>query len=118
MEMATSTKLWTLNEVHSLPDDGNRYELVHGVLYVTPPPLDDHETVAARLTRVLDPYVAANGLGFVYRPKAVFRIGRKVQLEPDLMVRRQHPSPRHSDKDWETAPTPSLVIEILSPGTR
>jgi hypothetical protein len=37
MEMPTATKLWGLDEVHSLPDDGNRYELVHGVQYVTPP---------------------------------------------------------------------------------
>jgi len=74
--------------------------------------------VTARLTRVLDPYVAANDLGFVYHPKAVFRVGNKVQLEPDLMIRKPHPSPNRRDEDWETAPTPSLVIEILSPGTR
>src|SRR4051794_26209806 len=90
MQMATATKLWTLPEVHSLPDDGNTYELVPGVLYVTPPPLDEHETIAARLARILDPYVAAQGLGLVFRPKAVFRIGKDVEVEPDLMVRAIH----------------------------
>ena len=68
MHMATQVKRWTLEELHSLPDDGNKYELIHGELFVTPPPNDDHETILARLTRILDRYVEANGLGQVYRP--------------------------------------------------
>ena len=107
-----------MEEVHALPQDGNTYELVHGELLVTPPPFDNHETIGARLTRILDPYVERQGLGFVYRPHAVFRIGAEVQLEPDLMVRQQHPNPRNVDKDWETAPLPVLVVEILSASTR
>jgi hypothetical protein len=51
--MAAATKVWTLEELHSLPDDGNKYELIHGELFVTPPPTDPHETIAARLTRLL-----------------------------------------------------------------
>src|SRR5438270_245963 len=87
MDMATATKIWTLAEVHSLPDDGNTYELVHGVLYVTPPPLEEHESIAARLTQMLVPYVESQHLGLVYRPKAVFRIDKDVEVERDLMVR-------------------------------
>jgi Uma2 family endonuclease len=59
---AQQTKRWTLAELHRLPeDDGNTYEVVHGELFVTPPPTVDHETVAARLVRVLDPYVERHG---------------------------------------------------------
>jgi len=118
MEMATATKIWTLAEVHSLPDDGNTYELVHGVLYVTPPPNRGHESIAARLTRILDPYVAAQRLGLIYRPRAVFRIGKEVQVEPDMFVARVGAPGSNRDEDWETAPTPSLVVEVLSPSTR
>jgi Uma2 family endonuclease len=114
MHMATETKRWTLEEVHSLPDDGNKYELVRGELFVTPPPTDGHETISARLTRILDPYVAANGLGFVYRPRAVVRFEGS-EVEPDLMVRSPHPDP---DASWDTAPIPILVVEILSGSTR
>lgn len=112
--MATTRKVWTLEEVHSLPDDGNKYELVRGELFVTPPPTDRHETISARLTRLLDPFVAANGLGFVYRPRAVMRF-EKSEVEPDLMVRQLHPRP---DAGWDTAPTPILVVEIVSGSTR
>ena len=67
MHMATKTKVWTLEEVHSLPDDGNKYELVRGELFVTPPPPGGtHETILARLSRILDPYVESQKLGLVF----------------------------------------------------
>ena len=47
-------RAWTLEEVHRLPDDGNKYELVRGELFVTPATVD-HETIIARLARVLEP---------------------------------------------------------------
>ncbi len=113
MPMAQSTTQWTLDRLHSLPDDGNKYELIHGELFVTPAPAPIHETIAARLTRLLDPYVAAHGLGYVYHPRAVFR-RHGSEVEPDLMVSR----PIDTDRGWDVAPTPILIVEILSPTTR
>ncbi len=114
MQMATRTKRWTLAELHSLPEDGNRYELLRGELFVTPPPTDDHETIAARLTRLIDPYVAAHGLGYVYHPRAVVQ-RESSQVEPDLQVRAPQTAPRAT---WKSAPLPILIVEILSPFTR
>lgn len=34
MHMATKVKRWTIEELHSLPEDGNTYELIHGELFV------------------------------------------------------------------------------------
>jgi Uma2 family endonuclease len=114
MHMATKTKRWTLDEVHSLPDDGNKYELVRGALFVTPAPTTDHETVLARLTRLLDPYVATNGLGLVYHPRAVFQFEGS-EVEPDLMVRQP---PARKRTAWKDAPLPILMVEVFSPYTR
>ena len=114
MPMVTARKVWTLEELHSLPDDGNKYELVRGELFVTPPPTEEHETILARLTRLLDPFVAANQLGFVYHPRSVLRF-KGSEVEPDLMVRRPHSGP---SADWDSAPTPILVVEVLSGSTR
>ena len=114
MHMPSAVKQWTLEEVHSLPDDGNKYELVRGELFVTPPPTDAHETVAARLSGILVPYVEQHGLGLVYHPRAVMRFAGS-EVEPDLMVRALHPGDR---PDWDDAPIPILIVEILSPGTR
>ncbi len=114
MPMATATKRWTLDELHRLPDDGNKYELVRGELFVTPPPTLGHETIAARLSLRLAPYVAAQGLGLVYHPRAVLRIAGS-EVEPDLMVRQP---PAHAGVKWDKAPLPILVVEIVSPYTR
>ena len=114
MAMATTRKIWTLEELHSLPDDGNKYELVRGELFVTPPPTDEHETILARLTALLVPFVAANNLGLVYHPRAVLRFEGS-EVEPDLMVRRPQPNRR---AEWDTAPTPILMVEVLSGSTR
>jgi len=114
MAVSVATKRWTLEELDSLPDDGNKYELIHGELFVSPAPTDDHETIGARLTRILDPFVERNGLGLIYRPKAVIQLTDS-QVEPDLFVRQPQANRKAS---WRTAPLPSLVVEVLSPSTR
>ena len=112
MHMA-ATKPWTLEELDQLPEDGNKYELVHGELFVTPAPTHNHETIVARLARVLDRYAEANDLGFVYRPRAIVQ-RRGSRGEPDIMVCK----PGAARVTWEEAPLPILVAEILSPSSR
>lgn len=111
--MALDTQPWTLEMLHRLPDDGNKYELVRGELFVTPPPAREHETILALLTRVLVPYVDRHNLGLVYHAKAVVRFQGN-EVEPDLMVRDD----RGKGNDWEKAPLPILLVEVLSPSTR
>lgn len=113
MAVAVALKEWTLEELHSLPDDGNKYELIDGELFVTPAPAYEHEEIAARLTRILVPYVAEHGLGYVFHPRAVVQRS-KSEVEPDLQVCKPHPEPKSG---WAKAPIPLLVVEIVSPYT-
>ena len=106
------TKVWTLEELHSLPDDGNKYELLHGELFVTPAPTLDHDTIIARLHALLVPFVTARGLGLVYSNSAIQK--SESELLPDLLVRQ--PAPPKTE--WKSAPVPILVVEVLSPATR
>lgn len=115
MSLPIPARRWTLEELHALPEDGNKYELVHGELLVTPAPSDRHSDIVARLTHVLVPYVDAQRLGYVYHPRAVLRVGRHTEVEPDIMVRAPRSDP---DGAWETAPRPILVVEVVSPSTR
>jgi len=115
MVMATETKHWTLAELDRLPNDGNKYELVRGELFVTPAPSPLHETIGARLSALLTPYVIKERLGYVYHPRAVVMFDGS-QAEPDMMVRQ--PDAEEDHPTWETAPTPLLVLEIASRTTR
>lgn len=114
MAMPASVKRWTLDEVHRLPDDGNRYEVIHGELFVTPAPSPAHEEILVRLTELLTPYVRANRLGRVYHPRAVIE-HRGSEAEPDLMVRSSPPNP---GTPWAEHPVPILVVECVSLTTR
>jgi len=114
MRMATTAKRWTLDELHALPDDGNKYEVIRGELFVTPAPTPTHETVNARLTRILVPYVEREQLGLVYHPRAVLQF-EDSEVEPDLMVREEHTG---DSSTWASAPIPSLIVEVFSPRTQ
>jgi Uma2 family endonuclease len=114
MPMATESIQWTLAELHRLPDDGNKYELVRDELFVTPAPTPLHENVLARLTEILFPYVQRHALGSIYHPRSVLRFEGS-EVEPDLMVRQPWPT---ASGRWEDAPIPILVVEVLSDFTR
>jgi Uma2 family endonuclease len=114
MVMAHSTHAWTLAELDRLPDDGNKYELVDGQLFVTPAPSPAHEQLVSLLHEILAPYVRAHRLGHVYTPRSVVRRDGS-EVEPDLMVR---PATATLPETWEEMPTPLLVVEILSRTTR
>ena len=103
---------WTREDLDRLPDDGNRYEVLDGELLVTPVPSGDHQEIAAWLTEKLLPFVLAHHLGRVHHPRSVVVVDGS-QLEPDMMVR-----PHGAFREWEDAPLPILVIEIVSRGTR
>lgn len=115
MVMAAATRPWTLADLDRLPDDGNTYELVRGVLFVTPAPGEQHQSIDARLNSLLVPYVLQHRLGYVFHPRAVVQYDGS-QVEPDLMVRQMHPDGENAK--WENAPVPSLVVEITSRSTR
>jgi Uma2 family endonuclease len=114
MHMAVQTHRWTRRDLDRLPDDGNKYEVVGGELFVTPPPSPGHEEIVAILARDLGAYVHVHQIGQLRFPRSVVVVDDS-QVEPDLMVRPIVPPPAPA---WEVAPLPLLVIEVLSDSTR
>jgi Uma2 family endonuclease len=83
--MAVTARRFTVDEVLAWPDDGNRYELVDGVLLVTPAPVPVHQVVAGRLHVILSGLVSQWPGVHVVSPGAILiRPGTK--LEPDVLV--------------------------------
>jgi Uma2 family endonuclease len=109
---------WTYEDYLRLPGDGNRYEVIRGVLYVTPAPAYLHQFSVVKLTRFFDEFVSDNELGVVlsapFDIKLPFGIASPVQ--PDLVVFRSGNEPRWDDKNFKGIP--DLVVEVLSRSTK
>ena len=61
----TAKTVLTYADFAALPDDGNRYEILDGELFVSPAPSLWHQVVLSNLVRVLDGYVQQRQLGLV-----------------------------------------------------
>lgn len=104
---------WTRTDLARLPDDGNRYEVLDGELFVTPQAAFPHQMVAARVTHAIAMYCERHAIGAVVGPGAVPH-GRS-ELQPDVQV---IPGTPRLDAEWTQLPIPLLVVEILSDSTR
>jgi Uma2 family endonuclease len=106
---------WTVERALALPDDGNRYEVLDGELFVTPAPSWGHQSVLATLNRRLDDFVEANGLGWTRWSPADIVFSPRRLLQPDLFVVpwRDGGPPR----GWSDVTTLLLAVEVLSPST-
>ena len=106
---------WTYKDYSALPDDGHRYEIVDGVLYIAPSPNEWHQATAGRLFRYLSTYIEDAGLGRVYIAPFDVELGPKTVVQPDVLVilnvNRNKITFSHING------VPDLIVEVSSPGT-
>lgn len=105
---------WTLDALHALPDNGNRYELIEGRLLVSPPPARRHLRVATRLHRVLLE-AAPRQLAIVQNAGIVDGPERRTYFTSDFVV-----TPEAALDIEGSAFLPAeilLAVEVLSPGS-
>ncbi len=106
---------WTWDDYLRLPDDGNRYEIIRGDLYVSPAPVLAHQFIVAALIRHLGNF-ASRGKGLVLgAPLDVLLPGIASPIQPDVVFFLPGNLPDLSGKNFEGVP--DVVVEVLSPGT-
>jgi Uma2 family endonuclease len=105
---------WTYEDWLKLPDDGYRYEVIDGVLYMSPPPLIRHQRTSIRIeTRFID-FLKLHPLGeILHAPVGVRLPNQSVPLQPDIVFIRAERLDIIRENYIEG--TPDLIIEILSP---
>ena len=115
----TARTAWTYEDYAALPDDGKRYEIHDGELCEMSGPSTLHQLVSANLGDMLRAHVKARRLGIVlYAPLDVILSARPTEttvLQPDLVFVDAGRNGVLKMRGVEGAPT--LVVEILSPGT-
>lgn len=111
--MAT-TKLWTIEDVAQLPNDGYRYALIRGDLFRMPPPQSRHGRIVATLIWHVFGFVRAHQLGRVYDQSGfVLERDPDTLLGPDLSFVQTSHLP--ADEDGYPELPPDLVVEVASP---
>ena len=107
---------WTVEMVNALPDDGNRYEVIDGELFVTPAPSVVHQRAVVELLALLHPYVKKLRLDLLTAPSAV-TFSRRSEVQPDVLVM----PPMHDGRPavrFADVGVLLLAVEVLSPHTK
>ncbi len=105
---------WTYEEYAAL-DDGQRYEVVNGVLYMSPVPGAVHQDAVARFIYYLLSYVEFPGLGKVFVAPFDVELASNIVVQPDVLVVLKSHKERVTKSHVVGAP--DVAIEISSPGT-
>ena len=101
----------TRADLESMPDDGHRYELIDGVLIVSPGPQLPHQGMVGNLYLALRAACPPH-LRVVLAPFAV-ALAEDTEVQPDLLVAERTQFTRK-----ELPGPPLLAVEVLSPSTR
>ncbi|MGH7619474.1 MAG: Uma2 family endonuclease [Gemmatimonadaceae bacterium] len=114
MGMPTLRRRWTVTDLEDLPDDGQRYEVIDGELFVTPAPALRHQKAVGLIYQQLADYCRRERVGFpVIAPAdVVFSERRGVQPDAFVLPLVDGRSPESVD-----AHAVLLAIEVLSPST-
>jgi Uma2 family endonuclease len=115
MAMPAAVRRYTADDLADMPDDGNRYEVIDGVLFVTPAPALPHQRAQMQLIARLLSYAEARGLELYAAPTAV-RASAVTEVEPDILALPRSAVP-HDGTRYLRPTVLLLAVEILSPST-
>ena len=110
-----TVKKFTSADLMLLPDDdGNRYEIIEGDLYVSKLPSAEHQFVCTRIGRFLDVWNDEHGGVVLGSPGLVFSDDDDVATDVVWVSRERLAGAL--DKAGHLTKAPELVVEVLSPG--
>ncbi len=107
---------WTYTEWEALPDDGNRYEIMNGTLFMTTAPSNFHQWIVMSLVQYIGLPAKEQELAFTFvAPIGVIMPGCD-PVQPDFVVILK--ANAAIIRDGRIRGVPDLIIEVLSPGNR
>lgn len=113
--MATKIEpLMTVTDLEAMPDDGNRYEVIEGELFVSCAPGLTHQRVSMNLAFFIRSYLEDNPIGLVFATPGLI-LTELSGVIPDIVFFRHERSEQIVSGERLTG-APDIVVEILSPG--
>ncbi|MCE7988079.1 MAG: Uma2 family endonuclease [Caldilinea sp. CFX5] len=114
-DRVTLTKgIYTYEDYLQLPNDGKRYEIIEGVLYVANAPSFQHQYTVHQLDRQMGNFVSEQRVGYIIpAPFEVHLSALSRPVQPDITFIRAERINVQSLQIFEGAP--DLIVEVLSP---
>ena len=112
----SGTLRWTSADLEALPDDGKRYEIIDGELYVSKQPHYQHQYTCTALIFQLASWAIKNRNGRVLgAPGVIF--AEDDDVAPDVIWISNERLATALRADGKFHEAPELMIEVLSPGS-
>lgn len=115
MHMQKVGRDWTVDDVENLPDDGNRYEIIDGELFVTPSPSLLHQDAVGQMYLLLTNYLRRERIGHAYLAPADVNFSAQRIVQPDVLVAPLVDGRRPNAR--RIVHTLLVAVEVLSPGS-
>ncbi|MBW4683675.1 MAG: Uma2 family endonuclease [Komarekiella atlantica HA4396-MV6] len=114
-QTSTNQVRWTSADLELLPDNGNRYEIVDGELFVTRAPHWGHQEVIDNICTELKLWSRQTGLGKPVSAAGIIFSDADNVIPDVVWISNQRLASVLDDAGHLTA-APELVVEVLSPG--
>lgn len=112
--MTTSLR-WTISDVEALPDNGSRYEIIDGELYVSKAPHWHHQTTCTNIAAELRDWSRTGNHGLVLAGPGIVYADDEAVI-PDVVWISRDRKDELLAPDGKLAASPDLVVEVISFG--
>lgn len=107
---------WRYDDYLRLPDDGKRYEIIEGVLYVANAPSIEHQYSVSEVLFNLKLFVREHRLGQVLTAPIEVHLAEDTKpVQPDILFVKTEQMPPLGTQVFEGAP--DLIVEVISPSS-
>ena len=113
---STDSDLFTVEEFYCLVPDGQKADLIDGVIYVASPDTRRHDRLGGLLRFLMQGYAEARGLGEVYGSRFAFELSELCAPEPDVAFVRSERL--HLVDERRMVGGPDIAVEIVSRDSR
>ncbi len=109
-------RVWTYQDYLDLPNNGCRYEIIKGELYMSNAPSSAHQFAVTKLIIQMGSFVLQNDLGMVLTAPFEVHLAEDTRpVQPDVLFIKAERWPTTEVKFFEGAP--DLVVEVISPSS-
>lgn len=106
---------WTYEMYAALPEDGHRYEIIQGMLMMSPAPEMAHQGVVSLIHNYLFNQIFSTNRGLVFTGPVDVVLSPQKVVQPDVLVLLADHLDQMQEKCIRGAP--DLVVEVISPGS-